>query len=106
MKMNKKWPYKTLAIGEGVHTDIRIAAAKAGVSKKEMAERAFRLGLDAGRWQQSAAELAEALKSLEYEVDKAHVGMSSLHPGCAVCRALSQARTALAAYEAAREGEN
>lgn len=54
-----RWPYKTLAIGEDVHTDIRIAAAKAGVSKKEMAERAFRLGLAAG-------ELAEVVKGLEF----------------------------------------
>ena len=39
--------------------DIKITAAKEGVSMKEVAERAFRLGLAAG-------ELAEVVKGLEF----------------------------------------
>ena len=100
--MANDWPYKTIAIKEDIHADIRMTAAKEGVRIREVAERAFRLGLDAGRWQQSAAELAGALADICNLTDDGNEvpTFSGMRRGV-----FKIARTALAAYDAAQSQE-
>ena len=98
--MANDWPYKTIAIKEDIHADIRMVAAKEGIRIREVAERAFRLGLAAG-------ELAEVVKGLEF------VPTGTLLNGtpvkrCPVCGWTMEHATdcalaaALAAYDAAQ----
>jgi len=89
--MTRKKKYQQVAISPQLHRGIAITAAQEGISRKELAERLFRLGL-------MAPDLAAALRDLVHADAFQEI---SPEPSDDDYMRLASASLALAAYEAA-----
>jgi len=71
--MGAAWPYKNIAIDPQLHMDISMAAAKAGLSKKKMAEKAILYGLHNGVLAKALREVlgADSLEDAQAIADEA-----------------------------------